>query len=444
MNERRPKLKKICLNIGILIVFICVVVFCTTTLGDILIDNTNTMGLSLVETLSAAEEQNAVTCERVLSLCVDYIRNGEGTGADPENLIRELFPLMDSLKTVYGEDNVRVYGRVSGESIAVPDDENPAHGDITQTDWYRKASDGELHISPLRNEAGLDVITVFQAIPESGSFLAVDINASYFERAADNISLPEKASYYMIDKEGALLYYRSSWDFSKDEFQKLVDGYMKNDVDDTKSHMSENIRPMDGIVRNVFFYHLGNGWTGIMTIPKDEILSGSALFRNICFVLVAVGVILIVIQIIREYRNGKREEKYLNYQKAMNSTLHAYRAIYYVDVRRGTLDTVYPLGADGEPRHSSYEQEKRIALRMMLSRKNTAPRFSIFWICRTSSRSLPKRTILSSSSAGEISTCTGGLISATTTSGAPLPSPSPSAERARCCPSVCRYATSTT
>ena len=37
--------------------------------------------------------------------------------------------------------------------------------------------------------------------------------------------------------------------------------------------------------------------------------------------------------------------------------VRACRAIYYIDVDKMTVDTVYPLGADGRPRHSTYASE---------------------------------------------------------------------------------------
>lgn len=52
-------------------------------------------------------------------------------------------------------------------------------------------------------------MTMCKMIPETGSFLAIDINISYFEVGSRDITLPEKASYYLVDQEGTLLYYQS-------------------------------------------------------------------------------------------------------------------------------------------------------------------------------------------------------------------------------------------
>lgn len=233
--------------------------------------------------------------------------------------------------------------------------------DVTGTEWYQgaAAANGETYISPVYPDSltGLPMVTMCKMIPETGSFLAIDIKTSYFEMEGRDMTLPEKASYYLVDRDGKLLYYLSAWDYDQQGFQQLVDSYRENADCNTSNHVSENIKASDGIVRNVFFHHMDNGWTGILTIPRDEILSGSDVFRNISIVLIGFGILIIVLQVIREYRRGMREEEYLAYQNAMNSTVHAYRAIYYIDVKKGSCDTVYPLGDDGKQRHSSYEAE---------------------------------------------------------------------------------------
>ena len=73
--------------------------------------------------------------------------------------------------------------------------------------------------------------------------------------------------------------------------------------------------------------------------------------------LIVFDVLLIVFQIMREYGSKKREEEYLEYQNAMNSTVHAYRAIYYIDVKKKLCSTVYPAGPGGKPRRCGYDEE---------------------------------------------------------------------------------------
>lgn len=364
MSRRKSLSGKLWGNIMILAVFVLVLIYCTHVLQDILCENTNEMGLALVKNYSSAEEQNIRTCEAVLNICTDYVAEREQEGVSPEELGEGLYPFMYGLTDLYGRDKIQTYGRVNGGSSLVsilPEIESMTDYDVTVQEWYREAagSNGETYISSVYTDilTGLPVVTMCRIIPETESFLAIDMKPACFAVSGEDMGLPDQASYFLVDRNGALLYYMSSWDYEREEFQELVDGYRENAVCKSTSHVSENIRGSDGIVRNVYFYHMDNGWTGILTIPRDEILSSSDRFRNISFLLAGFGVIVILFQFIREYRNDRREKEYMVYQKAMNSTARACRAIYYVDIRKGTADMVYPLEADGKPRHSTYEKE---------------------------------------------------------------------------------------
>lgn len=166
--------------------------------------------------------------------------------------------------------------------------------------------------SPVYRDAltNLPIVTMSKMIPETGSFLAIDIKNTYFEVNSQDVALPESAAYYLVDQNGELLYCQPSEDNDWSKFQQLVDSYKDNDDCKTANHISENIEASDGIVRNVYFHHMDNGWTGILTIPKDEILSGCDLFRNICIVLVLLGIALVIFQVIREYKNRKTEAEF--------------------------------------------------------------------------------------------------------------------------------------
>lgn len=368
MNRKKSLIRKLFNNIIIFVAFVLILICCTIILQNILWKNTNKMGLSLVKNDSSAEEMSIKTCESVLNICVNYISEREQEGASPDEIREGLYPFMDGLVNVYGNDRIQMYGKISeGTSLISnsPEIEALLNYDVTDTQWYRGAAEanGETYVSPVYADTatGLNVVTMCKLIPETGSFLAIDMKPSFFEMISQDISLPEVASYFLVDQEGNLLYTQSSWDYEYEDFQKLVDSYRENAVCETANHVSENVRGADGIVRNVFFHHMDNGWTGILTIPKDQILSGSKSFRNISLVLIVLGVMMIVFQFIRGYkiekRENEREKEYLNYQKAMNSTVRACRAIYFVDIDTMCIDTVYPLGADGKPRRSSYNEE---------------------------------------------------------------------------------------
>lgn len=364
MGKEKSFVRKLSTSIIILAAFMLVLIGSARTLRSILWKNTNAMGLSLVKNYSSVEEKNIESCEVILNICTNYMAEREQTGVSLEELREGLYPFMNGLTEKYGSENVQIYGKsLNGEAMLSnsPEIEAMTEYDATTARWYQGAvaANGETYISPIYTDevTGVPVVTMCRLIPQTGSFLAIDLKPSYFEMNSKDILLPRVSSYFLVDEEGDLLHYLSSWDYEREEFQKLVDGYREDIICDSSDHVLENVRGSDGIVRNVFFHHLDNGWTGILTIPKDEILADTKLFGNVIFALLGFGLVLIVFQFIREYKNKKREAEYLVYQKAMNSTVRACRAVYYIDINKMTCEIVYPSGADGKSRHNDYESE---------------------------------------------------------------------------------------
>ncbi len=362
-NKKRQLVKKIWNNMIILVMFVLVVVLCTNVLRRVLMENANKTGLTLVENCSSAEESNMRTCEAILKISVNYIEERERDQVSIEELRKGLYPFMNGLTTLYGSDSVQIYGKVMGGTEMVsnnPEIEAMSDYDVSVTDYYQGAmeAEGEIYVSSAYTDVvtGLPVVTMCKAIPSTGSFLAIDMMFSSFELDNKNLTLPQEASYYLIGREGTLLYYKSPLQHQYEEYQKLVNDYMENMEDEghtKESHILESITSVDGVVRNVYCRHMENGLTAILTIPEEAIFSGVNTFHSISFILILLGIVLIVFQIVREYQNEKRNQRLVEerdsiakrkqiYQNAMNGTVRAYRAIYYIDVKTGRYEMVYP------------------------------------------------------------------------------------------------------
>ena len=355
-------------NILVLGAFILVIVFCAMILRDTLWRNTNQMGLALVENYTAAEESSIRTCEAVLEISVNYIEQREKEDITIDELREGLYPFMDGLIKVYGEENIQIYGKAFNATEIVsnnPELEELFKYNFLESGYYQEAAaaGGEVYVSPVYTDymTELPVITMCKVIPSTGSYLAVDLMPSFFNLENEDLILPDESSFYLVDEKGGLLYYESCWDYERDEFQELVHSYIESAVCNSSNHVLENLRPMDGIVRNVYFQHLDNGWIGILTIPKDRILSGTDTFYYIIAILIVLGVVVFLLQLIRDYGNQKRnqtlrEEKERMaaqtrvYRSAMDSTARACRAIYYINLKENSCDTVYPDREEGTSR----------------------------------------------------------------------------------------------
>lgn len=358
-------------NILVLSAFILVVVFCTIILRETLWSNTNQMGLALVENCTSSEAGSIRTCEAILEISVNYIEQREKEDISIEELREGLYPFMDGLTKVYGEENIQIYGKTFNATEIVSNDselEEIYKYNFLEAGYYQEAvaAGGEVYISPAYTDyvTGLPVITLCKVVPSTGSYLAIDLMPSFFELANENLILPDNSSYYLVDEKGELLYYQSCWDYERDKFQELVDSYIAS-ASGSSNQVLENLTPMDGIVRNVYFHHMDNGWTGILTIPRDQILSGSDTFYYICAILIVLGFAVFIFQIIREYGNQKHNqalqeehdrmaEQTRIYRNAMDSTVRACRAIYYINLNENICDTVYPYSEDG-PKREEYD-----------------------------------------------------------------------------------------
>ncbi len=365
-NKKIRLLRKMRNSIIVLSAFILLIALCTSILQKTLWDNTNQMGLTLVENYTSAEESNIRTCEAVLDICVNYIEEREKEDISIEELREGLYPFMRGLTEMYGSENIQIYGKtfnVTGILSSDPVISALGDYDVTGRDYYQRAVEapGEIYISPVYTDAvtELPIVTMCKVVPETGSFLAIDLLPGFFELANEELALPQNASYYLVGSKGSLIFYRSCWDYQYEEFQDLVDNYIEDANCNKKNHVLENITPSDGIVRNVYFHHMDNGWTGILTIPRDEILSGTDTFQRISIMLILLGVAVFVFQVFREYGNVKSNQALMEqtriYRNAMDSTARACKAIYYIDVKEETSETVYPRGGKEELRKPYYE-----------------------------------------------------------------------------------------
>lgn len=359
-NKKKQLIKKIRNNIVILAMFTLVIVFCTDVLHKSLMENTNKMGLTLVENYCSAEESNMRTCEAILTISLNYIAEREKESISLEELKEGLYPFMNGLTAMYGADNIQIYGKAMGGTEAVsniPQIEAMSDSNVYETDYYQGAmeAEGEIYLSPAYTDiiTGRSVVTMCKAIPDTGSFLAIDMMFSCFELNNVNLTLPKDASYYLIDREGTLLYYKTSMEHKYEEYQELVNDFMENAKSNKENQLLENILTFDGVIRNVYFHHMNNGWTAILTIPEKEILSGIDTFNYIGFGLILFGIALVIFQAIRDYKQEKKNQVLIEerdqmadrnriYQNAMNGTARAYRAIYYIDMVKGRYELLYP------------------------------------------------------------------------------------------------------
>ena len=211
-GKRKQIFLKMRNNLVVLAMFILVVVLCANILRSSLIENTNKMGRTLVENYSTAEETNMRACEAILTISVNYIEEREKNQVSLQELKEGLYPFMNGLIGLYGEENLQIYGKAMGGTEPIsnnPEIEAMIDYNVEDKDYYKgaMAAQGDIYISPayVDTVTGMPVVTMSKAVPSTGSFLAIDMMYSCFQLNNKNLVLPQKASYYLIDREGTLL-----------------------------------------------------------------------------------------------------------------------------------------------------------------------------------------------------------------------------------------------
>lgn len=127
-------------NIIVLCAFILVIVLCTVILRRTLWDNTNQMGLTLVENYTSSEESTIRNCESILTLSVGYVAEREKSGISIEELREGLYPFMNGLTEMYGSGNIRIYGKAFHAAEPISNDprlEGLAGNDISGKAFYK-------------------------------------------------------------------------------------------------------------------------------------------------------------------------------------------------------------------------------------------------------------------------------------------------------------------
>ncbi len=373
-GKRKQIFLKMRNNLVVLAMFILVVVLCANILRSSLIENTNKMGRTLVENYSTAEETNMRACEAILTISVNYIEEREKNQVSLQELKEGLYPFMNGLIGLYGEENLQIYGKAMGGTEPIsnnPEIEAMIDYNVEDKDYYKgaMAAQGDIYISPayVDTVTGMPVVTMSKAVPSTGSFLAIDMMYSCFQLNNKNLVLPQKASYYLIDREGTLLYYKTALDYEYAEYQEWLDHLMDQIDGEIESLVLENVIAINGLRRNVYFHHMENGWMAILTIPENEILSNINMFNHITYGLIFLGLALVIFQAYRTYRQERQKQMLMEerdkmaernriYQNAMNGTARAYKAIYYIDVVNRKVEMLYPHRGKGSE-SGDYDEE---------------------------------------------------------------------------------------
>ncbi len=356
--RKLPKLHGNLLNIALLVFVAALLVFAILLVRVKLLQNAQSLGMSLVHSYAVEEELNVSTLENDLILAGQFIddllQNG-GSSADIQTWLSGYF---SKLADTIGEGLVDFYAVIDGEIIAA----NPWEGDATypyeDTSWYRlaiqgggQAVRGEIYPDAI---TGQMVLTISKALEREGCVLAMDVyiqNESLHNTAQ---TLPKDCSYFLCDQNGQLIYSKTKWDIQQQSLQAYTDYIMGGIKDGSLLAYDAFVVDTEGVSRGIYYQTMDNGWTVILTIPAQSILIGEQ--NTVVYVMAGLALVLFLVLSYMTILDALRSRS----MKKADDTAHmlgdSFYSIYRVNVRDGTYEAIkmYQDLVDKLPKKGSY------------------------------------------------------------------------------------------
>ncbi len=360
-DESKNKVwQKLRSNIILMILFVVVMVIASLIMRYQLISNARTTSELLLEGYVLNEENIVDTYENMLELSTNFVYEKEKENATVEEIKSGLYPYLDGFNEWYSGNSLRSIAIVDGQILSNdPAFEGFDDGvyDYTKTDWYKGAmmSEGEIYVTNAYDDysTGKTNITMAKKVDGSDSVVVFDLFFDDYHTGKDDLDLPDDGAYYLCDKNGRVIYSKTNVYKTDDEIQDFAVSMLRRlDESSTKGYIGSYIDAR-GVNRSAYSDTLKNGWSVILTIPKENATFGMGTFYVGITIVFLCGIFLIIFLAARDIkqeranqllRDERREMMYTTqvYQKAMSSTVLAYREVSYLNLDMDTFDTVYP------------------------------------------------------------------------------------------------------
>ena len=331
------RLSNILLNAALLVIVAVLLVFTVALVRHKLLQNAQEMGMSLVRSYVVEEELITKFLKANLVLAGEYVDEIVTEGGNSQQVQEWLLDYFNKLSDTIGEGTVDFYSVIEGKIVAA----NPWEGDLDypyeQTQWYQDAvaAGGEVVCGSVYTDAvtGDVIFTISRELSVPGDVLAMDV---YVQNPALHITantLPEGCSYYLCDQNGVLLYSVTPWGLSGEMAQDRLNHIMEGVLDDSLMPYDAIYVDPTGVQRGVYYEHMSNGWTVILTVPTLQILMGEA--NTMVYVVAGVALILFLILTFMTVQDFLRNRK----MRISDDTAHmlgdSFYAIYRVNFKTG-------------------------------------------------------------------------------------------------------------
>ena len=303
---------------------------------QLLLNNARVMGKNLVTSYSNDEESQLNEYDRILTMAMYYLEDLDARDADEFEVtdwLKDYFEKSTSLIQANGLELYTVWeGRVISAS-GLSDE----HYDYSHQSWYQQAmaAEGQVIFTDAYLCGGRMVVTIAISAAGSDNAVALDVPIDHFSSNHTVQDLPDGGAYYVLDRQGSLLYYHIPFEATEAELsiytKNLFDRVNRGELDGTNN----SIIGMQGLQRGLYYQITGNGWMCILTVPYETLLQG---VQEI-LVWYGGGLLLFLIIAVAMWLRDRRLNRTAKRNAETVQVLgNMYYAIYRIDVVSGLYE----------------------------------------------------------------------------------------------------------
>lgn len=339
IGENLPGFLKGALAVSLL----CLAVLCIVLVREKLLKNANEMGMLLAESYAMEEENRISVYSMLLELGVMSVEDTLHTDG-AQGVQARLVAYAGQLTELLGGEILDPFAVIDGQVLAADPWEGDGDFDYAGADWYRRALDagGRVVYTDGYQDAitGKMVVTLACALDDGadGNVLAFDILMENFHAHRNRASLPQNSSYYLFDSADRLLYAMTGLDVEETEGHAYIEELVSSIRAGEYAAHDSVVRDTRDVARTVYYYEMSNGWLAVITIPAGTILQEG--WDGVVVLMMGVSVALGIAMAGIMLHNRANERKMRSVNESLQILGDSYYAIYRVNYREGTYQTV--------------------------------------------------------------------------------------------------------
>ena len=309
---------------------------------QLLLDNARTMGKNLVTSYSNDESSQLKEYDRILTMAMYYMEDMDRQGvteAEFESWLADYLEKSSSLINVHNTNSLNLYGVLNGRVISASGAPNGKYDYQIQA-WYQQAMEANgdvIFTNAYTSQAnqGQQVVTIAVSAAGSSNAVAIDVPLDHFRANHTIQDLPLNAAYYVLDRQGSLLYYSVPFEAVEEDIQVYTSDLFSRIKRGELDGKHNSIIGMQGLQRGLYYQHTDNGWLCILTVPYDTLLQG---VQDI-LLYYGIGLVLFLsIAVVLWLRDRKLNRLAKRTAETVQVLGNMYYAIYRINVKTGVYE----------------------------------------------------------------------------------------------------------